>query len=329
MTQAGCESDVQGVYQGNATTCEGALCVTGACCHVDGACETRLPEFCVAPTDQFSAGLGCSAIQCVARIGACCHGDTSCEDDVLVDDCNATGDTMNIGEDCDSVTCIGLGACCDAGQCSFGSQASCETPGEYQGDGTTCEPNPCGPPCVQSILSSNPAHCAIDARQTHTQATGESTKEWDAVTLTMACDTAGLSTSDFSVSQTLAGTPPNISTVAPNGLTVRVGLDRAITAGSWTCVIHVASDTRVCLGYLPGDLNGDRTAAPADILDLIDNLNGVFSPSLPPYGCDADRSGVCNPADILTAIDLLNGAGDFEIWNGRNLPVCPSASVVP
>ena len=45
---------------------------------------------------------------------------------------------------------------------------------------------------------------------------------------------------------------------------------------------------------------------------MIDSLNGVVP--LPDSQVDMDRDGDPAPADILRVIDLLNGAGDFVIW---------------
>ena len=61
--------------------------------------------------------------------------------------------------------------------------------------------------------------------------------------------------------------------------------------------------------YLPGDADADHTSAPADILAVIDSLNGITP--LPQERCDMDRDGTCAPADILRVIDLLNGAAQF------------------
>ena len=36
-----------------------------------------------------------------------------------------------------------VGACCDGASCSLTTPAACVPPGVYQGDGTTCTPNPC------------------------------------------------------------------------------------------------------------------------------------------------------------------------------------------
>jgi hypothetical protein len=63
---------------------------------------------------------------------------------------------------------------------------------------------------------------------------------------------------------------------------------------------------------------------PADILTLIDNLNGLIQPSLPVHQCDIDRSGLCVPTDLIAEIDLLNGNG-YPNQNGKSLEACPSA----
>ena len=90
---------------------------------------------------------------------------------------------------------------------------------------------------------------------------------------------------------------------------------------------HLASKTQTCLGHLPGDVNSDRTAAPVDILSLIDDLNRVGVPPLAPWQCDIDHSDLCAPADILKEVDLLNqwlwpGCGGD--WGDRTLSICPS-----
>ena len=78
---------------------------------------------------------------------------------------------------------------------------------------------------------------------------------------------------------------------------------------------------RIDIGFLPGDVNGDGTSGPVDILDLIDSLNGVVP--LPPERTDINRSGVATPVDILRLIDLLNGANSTRPWLGVSLPERP------
>ena len=47
---------------------------------------------------------------------------------------------------------------------------------------------------------------------------------------------------------------------------------------------------------------------------MIDSLNGVIP--LPDSQVDMDRDGTPASADILRVIDLLNGAGEYEPFNG-------------
>jgi hypothetical protein len=174
------------------------------------------------------------------------------------------------------------------------------------------------------ITASTPAKCSVDARRPHAPnqpATGQTASS---MVLTMNnCGTA--SAGDFSVACTPAGAPcPTVSTVQNAANSVTVNFSTPIPAGKWTCVTHTASNTKSCIGSLPGDTSGNRTTAPADILDLIDHLNGIRVPPLAVDHCDMDRSGLCAPADIISLIDMLNGTNGFIVWNGKTLAVCPS-----
>ena len=102
---------------------------------------------------------------------------------------------------------------------------------------------------------------------------------------------------------------------------VRVVLYRPIDPLAWTTVTHVATGSRIRLGFLPADASGDGFTSPADILALIDSLNGVAL--RPVWSTDIDRSGVAAPADILGLIDLLNGAFPYASYNGASLPTIP------
>jgi hypothetical protein len=177
-------------------------------------------------------------------------------------------------------------------------------------------------------VSSNPPHCAIDARIPFTGGVPANVAGFTSITLTFdgTAGTAADSAGDYTIQQFPAGTPSVIQGVVIGGVTATITFTQPIQTRRWTCVLHNASNTRACLGYLPADANGDRTAAPVDILDIIDNLNGVTNPALPIYQCDVDRSALCAPADILTEIDLLNGASGFPVANGTTLLVCPSTT---
>jgi hypothetical protein len=182
------------------------------------------------------------------------------------------------------------------------------------------------------IVSSDPPNCAIDARQPSDPAFNPPPDQgcrnpagWRSISVTFDGDATGLAPDDFTVEvhPGPAAAPAIIavnSTADPN--TVVLELDGFIPTGKWTCITHDDSGTGVCLGFLPGDVNGDRTTGPVDILAVIDNLNGQVQPPYPIWQCDVDRSGVCGPADILRVIDLLNGADCYDPWLGIPLPQC-------
>ena len=77
---------------------------------------------------------------------------------------------------------------------------------------------------------------------------------------------------------------------------------------------------RTCLGYLPGDANGDGLTTAGDVLSLVDALNEIPDRQLPLYSTDIDRSGDVTGNDVMRLIDLLNGAASFDTWITRSLP---------
>lgn len=175
---------------------------------------------------------------------------------------------------------------------------------------------------VCGVASTSPPNCAVDAGYTGVDNTRP---RWDSVEVTFGCTVAGLPNLDFSVTTTGVAAPTIMSVTDGGGNTATLNLSGPIEPGAWTCFTHDLSGDQTCLGFLPADANGDLFAGPADILDVIDNLNGVRVPALEFWQCDVDRSGVCGPPDILGVIDLLNGSSGFDAWNGETLGACPSA----
>jgi hypothetical protein len=319
--------------------CTNVQCVplpTGACCNGNtGICTNNvLQQDCQGAGKRYGGnGSTCATLNppCTAPGGACCVESTGdCTESVLQANCQAAGQRWGGA----GVTCATLnppctpppptGACCNGTNCSVVTQAQCAS-GTYKGDNVPCEANTCAPACT-AIVSTSPANCAIDARQPFSPGNPGTPQGWNAITLTFDCaDTSAIAVGDFSVSTVPSGSTPTVATVAPNGSSLTVNLSGPIAPGVWTCITHTSSGKQVCLGFLPADANSNRTSTPADILDVIDNLNGVRVPPLQPHQCDLDRNNACVPADILTEIDLLNGASGFTAWNGQALPVCPSA----
>ncbi|MCH8244262.1 MAG: hypothetical protein IH897_16875 [Planctomycetes bacterium] len=167
-------------------------------------------------------------------------------------------------------------------------------------------------------MAADPPDGSIDARQP-SQPDGSDPKGWDSVELTFDEETAGLLASDFTISVDPPGTAPGIQMLTTNGNTVTLKLDSAIPVAAWTIITHNDSNTSVRLGYLPADVNNDRLSSSADILALIDSINGVGDP-LPIWQRDINRSGVVSLSDILRVIDLLNGAGAYDPFITVSLP---------
>lgn len=172
-----------------------------------------------------------------------------------------------------------------------------------------------------------PANCSIDARRPYPPNTPGTPEGATFVDLTFDCDTTTHAVGDYEVRVVATGTPPGgptVASVTPNGTTIRLNLSGPIAPGAWTCFKYAPANLEKCIGFLPADTNGGGTSAPADILDIVDHLNNVRPVPLTMSQCDIDRSGICAPADLLAEIDLLNGTNGFIVWNGKNLPACPS-----
>jgi cysteine-rich repeat protein len=173
-------------------------------------------------------------------------------------------------------------------------------------------------PCpTLGFVTTNPPAGAIDARQP-SQLDGSDVAGWEGIDIIFDEDATGLSLQDFEVTLEPPGPNIGIDDVQAAGLNVHVAFTQPLPPGYWLRLTFLQTGQSVRIGFLPGDVNADRTSSPLDILALVDHLNGVVT--LPLHSTDADRSGLAQPQDILRLIDLLNGAGAYEEWNGRTLP---------
>lgn len=177
------------------------------------------------------------------------------------------------------------------------------------------------------IATTNPPHGAIDARQPHPVDNAAAAQGWDAIEVTFnAAPLAALTPADFTVEAFAAdGTPLTDGVVVEPGAgdALRIQLVQPIAPGAWAKLTHLASGTSACLGFLPGDVNGDGLSNARDITGLVDSLNGVSGRVRPDYGTDINRSGVSNAADITALINVLNGAAEFETWYLGRLGASP------
>jgi len=134
-----------GAYQGDGTLCDPNPCPRPEACCVGADCIFVLPTECelVGGVPQ-GPGSVCDPNPCI-QPEACCFYDGHCEL-LFVDACLANGGTpQGAGTTCETVECpLPTGACCDEfGNCTLTTQADCQ--GNYLGDGTVCDPNPCPP----------------------------------------------------------------------------------------------------------------------------------------------------------------------------------------
>jgi hypothetical protein len=177
-------------------------------------------------------------------------------------------------------------------------------------------------PVPLAIIESLPPDLSIDARQPFAPGGGPPLG-LQVIELGFDGPASELGPQSFVIEQAGSQEPaPSITAVELlNENRVQITLSAPLIPGTRLRVGLQGSDTHVCLGYLPGDVNADGATSPLDILDLVDGLNGVTP--LEAWQCDINRSAACEPQDILRLIDLLNGAGAFEAWNGAALPACP------
>ncbi len=137
------QADCAGVWT-EGGSCEPNPCTvpTGSCCYPDGTCAVTIQADCTAT--WLLDGV-CEPNTCAQPTGSCCYPDGSCAVTLLAD---CTGNWTMFGV-CEPNTCPQpTGACCfDTGLCVTGTEADClSSGGAYQGNFTTCSPNPCAAP---------------------------------------------------------------------------------------------------------------------------------------------------------------------------------------
>jgi len=120
-----------------------------------------------------------------------------------------------------------------------------------------------------------------------------------------------------------------IQTVTYHGAGVyELVLDHAITAGGVTRIKYLGDGSSIYYTAQPANVDASSFSDASDIQEHIDCclLSGLCTPVWGAYSCDIDRSNLVTPADILAVIDLLNGTQVWDIWLGSPLPTqgtCP------
>jgi hypothetical protein len=170
------------------------------------------------------------------------------------------------------------------------------------------------------ILSSSPPQGAIDARKP-TDPDGTNAYGWHSFDLTFSVYASLQIPEDFSVTQEggITVAPPITGVAAADDTHVAITLETIIETRAWTTITHLGSNTRVRVGYLPGDVDADGMSNAQDVVALTEVLDGVGGP-LPIWSVDIDRSGAVTAADLLEVVDLLNGAEAYEPYLDASLP---------
>lgn len=298
----------------------GGGCADAACCGSVCACD---PFCCEVAWDEDCAGLGYQSSGCGAEAMCGCASICGAIGSV---DCCVGGNTPGCSDrDCCERVCQCDPYCCevewDSNCATFGFENDC-------GAALLCQAT-CNPTCPQGPVKwLDPPQTVIDARRPFTPTSSptiegirellvEAPAGADKLQCWQLCETAS------------AGGANRVSSVTRNlDGSLTLGLVRPITRGAVTKISYRddkgATQTAELTSH-PANANGDGFADASDAAALREELLGM--PNLPPgpYSRDIDRSGQFAPADLLQLIDLLNGAGPFVPWAGTPKPVAGAA----
>jgi hypothetical protein len=287
VAESVCESLTDAFYMGNGSPCDGALCALGACCMEDGSCEDFMPIECSLAAGTYEgAETSCATFDCPQPRGSCCI-ETTCVE-------NQARDT-------------------------------CEALGTWNGSGSTCDPDPCGPDCpVAAILEATPADGTVDARQPHDPASAlirqgiGSVSEPIVVTLDVTGAEACFSLCESAPDPVLGANDIASVTYVGSGR-YEIVLEHAIAPGAHTTIYYAGTGDSVRYVSHPANVDGDGAANEADISRLLEALGGA-PPAFGLHSVDMDHSGTLTGADLLRLVDLLNGGDALEAWNGTSFP---------
>ena len=192
VTESDCMSDGD-VFAGpdsDCEACEHSHLPIGACCLDDGMCVEMDEASCMGL--YLGDSIACDEVECEPiPTGACCLPDGSCVDGLLEYECiNNDGVTHHPGQACDEVECepIPTGACCTPFGCLVADPIICEMKGgAYQGNGTTCDPDPCSGECPPGEIEDCYGNCAPSSWLGDGYC-DDGTYQWNGVPIYFNCD---------------------------------------------------------------------------------------------------------------------------------------------
>lgn len=187
--------------------------------------------------------------------------------------------------------------------------------------------------CPGILVSAQPASGVVDARQPHEA--GKPLKQQgiggvaEPIDITLSI-TGPVDPDCWILCETATGgdIANDIASVVHLGAGVyRVALLRPITPNAVTTISY--GSMYVEFTAHPANVNADAVAGGADVLALINILNGQAVPPFGIYSTDVDHSGVATGADVLRVVDLLNGAAGFPVQLLSPLPANPGICPEP
>ena len=299
--------------------CGDELCCELVCACDPYCCEVEWDDNCATFGFQ-SSGCG-AALLCQDRCDPCGNPESG--------DCCSNNGTRG----CADATCCANVCACDPFCCDVVWDDNCATFG-YEGSGCGAAAL-CGDLCVPPVCPSgevvfvDPPNGVVDARQPHPPADATTAQ---GISILSVIAPAGAEARCFTLCETAnTGAPNEITRVSGSSGAYNLRLARAITPGAVTTLTYTDNAglaTTATFTSHPGNINGDSTISPIDVLTLTNVITGAGS-ALPwgLYSGDIDHSGGISPSDILRVIDLFNGGDLFDPTFNTPRPtaggVCP------
>ncbi len=174
-----------------------------------------------------------------------------------------------------------------------------------------------------TLLVSTPPTNAIDAREN--QLATPTGAGWKSVDLTFSGPVSGLTYDLFSVAGSNPAGAPRARTIqinAQNPAQATLTLTRPIQPGERITINYKPTNSSICLGFLPGDVNQDSRFNATDIGLLRSWVGTTEGAAKPLYQTDINRDGVFDAADTTRLSEVRADPNA-----GLTLPACPSTSL--
>ena len=179
---------------------------------------------------------------------------------------------------------------------------------------------------VAMIMESFPADGAIDARAPYLNIKTDVEPVivgWDQVEIVFDREPIEVNLNDFQISNTLR-TPVNVaveSITSTSSNRLILNLNQSIPVLARTSILYRPTGQRICLGYLPGDVDQNGITDANDAFQLLGELgkdDSIAHEQMHAY--DIDRSGIFDGADASRLMAMLSGRDGMQKWKGETIP---------